>query len=74
MLRDAPAPCFGDCRPGRFDSRGSLASAREVDQDERIAIEHVVPGQYTVRLHFAELAAEVKPGQRVFDVLIDGRK
>jgi hypothetical protein len=49
------------------------ASAREVDQEERISIDHVVEGEYTVRLHFAELAADVKPGQRVFDVLIDGR-
>jgi hypothetical protein len=34
----------------------------------------VVEGDYTVRLHFAELTAGVQPGQRVFDVLIDGRK
>lgn len=31
------------------------------------------PGAYTVRLHFAELIEELKPGDRVFDVAIQGK-
>jgi len=50
------------------------ASAREADEEERIRIDEVVEGDYTVRLHFAELADGVEPGQRVFDVLIDGEE
>ncbi len=58
------------------DENGGIAwvaaSAREADDRERIQVEHVVPGEYRVRLHFAELVKGVEPGQRVFDVRIDG--
>ena len=50
------------------------ASAREIDKKESIPVDHVVERDYTVRLHFAELTAGVEPGQRVFDVLIDGKE
>jgi outer membrane protein assembly factor BamB len=60
------------------DDGGSIAwvaaSAKEADKNETITIDDVVEGDYTVRLHFAELTAGVQPGQRVFDVLIDGQK
>ncbi len=51
-----------------------VASAREADRNETIEISQVVEGDYAVRLHFAELTAGVEPGQRVFDVLIDGKE
>jgi outer membrane protein assembly factor BamB len=50
------------------------ASAREAERNERIDVEHVVAGQYMVRLHFAELNADAKPGQRIFDVRINGQE
>ena len=60
------------------DEAGSIAwvaaSARESEDDERITVDDVVEGVYRVRLHFAELEAGVGPGQRVFDVLIDGEE
>lgn len=48
------------------------ASAREVNGDT--IVEDLIDTTYTVRLHFADLAQEVKAGQRVFDVIINGEK
>ncbi|MFO7903643.1 MAG: PQQ-binding-like beta-propeller repeat protein [Pirellulaceae bacterium] len=60
------------------DPGGSLAwvaaSAREIDDNEPIVIEDLPDGEYTLRLHFAELDETVAPAQRVFDVLIDGEE
>ena len=39
----------------------------------RLATDDGNPRRYTVRLHFAELR-DLKPGQRVFDVLLQGKK
>ncbi len=49
------------------------ASAREAEDRERIEVPDVVPGEYTVRLHFAELNEAVEPGQRVFDIRVNGQ-
>ncbi len=51
-----------------------VASAREAKDRERIEVPDVVPGEYTVRLHFAELNGSVEPGQRVFDIRINGQQ
>ncbi len=60
------------------DSGGTVpwvvASGREAEKTETITIEQVIEGEYAVRLHFAELTPDVEPGQRVFDVLINGRE
>ncbi len=60
------------------DNRGSLdwvaASLREIDNNEPIIIKDLPKGAYTVRLHFAELDEAVEPGQRMFDILVDGEK
>ncbi len=62
------------------DNGGGLdwvaASARELNgaEDEAITIHDLIEGEYTVRLHFAELDEAVDAGQRVFDVLIDGEE
>ena len=51
-------------------------TARDFPQNELRSPAYRVPlppGNYTVTLHFAELW-HVKPGGRVFDVLIEGRK
>ena len=51
-----------------------LSSALEVDGEHAGAIEiyDLLQTRYTVRLHLAELDADARPGERVFDVLIDG--
>ncbi len=51
-----------------------VASAREADKTETITIQQVLEGEYTVRLHFAELDGTVEPGRRVFDVAINGEE
>ncbi len=60
------------------DSGGSLAwvasSLREFNNQERLVIRDLPEGEYALRLRFAELDDHVGPGQRVFDVLIDGQK
>ena len=63
------------------DAGGSIdwvaASARELednDEDDSLNVENLLNTRYRVRLHFAELAPQTEPGQRVFDVLIDGEK
>ena len=63
------------------DAGGSIdwvaASARELednDEDDSLNVENLLNTTYRVRLHFAELAPQTEPGQRVFDVLIDGEK
>lgn len=48
------------------------ASAREYEDEGSITIRDLPEAAYTVRLHFAEHRSEVGPGQRVFDVVIDG--
>ena len=49
-----------------------LASCYEGEGDWEL--EDLLDTVYTVRLHFAELQPNVAPGQRVFDVWIDGEK
>ena len=49
-----------------------LASVRE--GGGVVEIPELLDRRYTVRLHFAELDERVRPGQRVFDVFIDGRR
>ncbi len=48
------------------------ASGRETSGT--ITINDLIDTTYTVRLHFAEPDEEIGPGERVFDVLIDGEK
>ncbi len=50
------------------------ASAWEINGEEIIAIDDLLPTGYTVKLHFAELEAGVAAGQRVFDVIINGEE
>ena len=52
------------------------ASARELngDEEEGITVYDLLDANYTVRLHFAELGQDVEPGDRVFDVLLDGEE
>ncbi len=51
-----------------------LASAWELETGNNIRIDDLVEGEYDLRLHFAELDPKVKPGDRVFDVLVNGEK
>jgi outer membrane protein assembly factor BamB len=50
--------------------------AREFDDEDDTAftVYDLLEANYTVRLHFAELAEGVEPGERVFDVLINGNE
>jgi outer membrane protein assembly factor BamB len=48
------------------------SSGREIESSDVIEISDIAPGEATIRLHFAELTASVKKGQRLFDVLING--
>jgi len=50
------------------------ASGKEFTEeaDRAITLYDLLETHYTIRLHFAELQPGVVPGQRVFDVLIDG--
>ena len=41
---------------------------------EPVTVYDLLETEYTVRLHFAELEEGVEPGERVFDVLIDGEE
>lgn len=51
------------------------ASGSEMTGENKvIEIEGLLDNRYTVRLHFAELEKHVKPGERVFDVLVDSEK
>ena len=60
------------------ESGGSIdwvaASVREFAGSHTITVEKISDANYTVRLHFAELAKGTEPGQRVFDVFIDQQK
>lgn len=53
-----------------------LSSARELSREEPepVAVYDLLETRYTVRLCFAELVESVQPGDRVFDVLIDGNE
>jgi hypothetical protein len=59
--------------PGKMEPDVN-ALAREFAQARRVYLSKAEwkPGTYTVRLHFAELA-EVKPGERVFSVKLQGK-
>ena len=48
------------------------ASGLECDSEETIVMDSLLEAEYTVRLHFAELDAGVAPGERVFDLWING--
>ncbi len=51
-----------------------LASALEIERQEPISIDNIDEGTYEVRLHFAELEADINPGERLFHVSINGEK
>jgi len=58
------------------DANGSLPWVlASYHQGERSwEIEDLLDAEYTVRLHFAELQPNVEPGERVFEVWIDGER
>ncbi len=58
------------------DENGSLAwvLASHHEGDGSWEISDLLDTEYTVRLHFAELQSGVEPGERVFEVWIDGEK
>jgi hypothetical protein len=63
------------CHPSRISGDGIawvLSSA--LIGEEKIKIPLGGLGQYTVRLYFAELVPQARPGDRVFDLTIQGRK
>ncbi len=51
-----------------------LASAQGGSDSRDIRIDDLVEGSYSIRVHFAELDPEVKPGDRVFTVLANGEE
>jgi len=48
----------------------SFAREFAADEDGAVTVYDLLDGDYTVRLHFAELDESVEPGDRVFDVLV----
>ncbi len=55
------------------DSEGlSWVASSCMEGAATIHIDNVIEAEYEIRLHFAELTADMAPGQRIFDVLING--
>ena len=57
----------------RYDSIPWVISSA-YEGEGKWEIEDLLDTFYTVRLHFAELRPHLGPGQRVFDIWIDGKK
>jgi outer membrane protein assembly factor BamB len=63
----APAAFFGR-KPNDVQRNFAKTSFQIRQMTDKVA-----PAKYTIRMHFAEIAG-AKPGQRVFDVLLNGRE